>query len=221
VEVLDDPGGPEDRAATLLGLDPGVRGTTGDGDPEVDDPLARRDDVAVRAGALEHERDVGVGGERLDVRGRRGRAHFLVGVGDEHEPLERHAAAFGDDRLDRVQAGQQPRLHVRDAGPVGDVVVDAERALGDGPGVEHGVHVADEDRPRAAGLAVERADDRRREPAGRVGPRLDGGAKLGQERRDPAADLVDAGRSVAAAVDVHELREVLEVGRQVGRDGRP
>ena len=44
------------------------------------------------------------------------------------------AAALGDDRLERVEPGQQPRLHVGDARAVGDAVLDAERALGRGPG---------------------------------------------------------------------------------------
>ena len=43
--------------------------------------------------------------------------------------------------------------------------------------------------------------------------------ELGQEVGDPAPDRVDAGRRVAAAVDVDEALEVGEVGRQVGADG--
>ena len=45
-------------------------------------------------------------------------------------------------------------------GPKAVPAIDAERALGRGPGVEHGVHVPDEQDPRPAGLAMERADDR-------------------------------------------------------------
>ena len=52
------PGRLEDRAAALLGLDAGVRGPAVDGDAQVEDALARRDDVAVRPGAFEHQRDV-------------------------------------------------------------------------------------------------------------------------------------------------------------------
>ena len=68
VQLADDAGRLEDRAAALLGLDAGVRRPAVDGDAQVEDPLARRDDVAVRPRALEHERDVGVGGGSLDVR---------------------------------------------------------------------------------------------------------------------------------------------------------
>ena len=88
----DDPGRLEDRAATLLRLDAGVRGPAVDGEPQVEDPLARRDDVAVGPGALEHERDVHLGGELADVRRRGRRADLLVRVGDEDEPLERKTA---------------------------------------------------------------------------------------------------------------------------------
>ena len=169
----DDAGRLEDRAATLLGLDAGVRRPAVDDDAQVEDPLARRHDVAVRPRALEHERDVDVGGGRLDVRRRGRRADLLVGVGDEDQALERQAAAFGDDRLERVEPGQQPRLHVGHAGAVGDAVLDAERALGRGPRIEDRVHVADEQGARAARPAVERGDDRVAEPAGRVRPDLD------------------------------------------------
>ena len=103
----------EDRAAALLGLDAGVGGPAVDGHPQVDDALAGRHDVAVRPGALEHERDVAVGGELADVRRRGRRADLLVRVGDEHEPLERQAAALGDDRLERVQPGEQARTSCR------------------------------------------------------------------------------------------------------------
>ena len=46
-----------------------------------------------------------------------------------------------------------------------------------------------------------------------VRPVLDGGAETLQEPAGPGADLVDAGGRVAAAVDVHELLEVREIGR--------
>jgi hypothetical protein len=68
---LDEVGRGEDRIAALLGLDAGVGGPAVDRDPGVEDALARRDDVAVRPGALEDEARVGVRGERPDVRGRR------------------------------------------------------------------------------------------------------------------------------------------------------
>ncbi len=59
------------------------------------------------------------------------------------------------------------------------------------------------------------------EPAGRIRANLDRRAEVGQERRHPAPDLVDAVGRVAAAVDVDQPLEVGEIGRQVGRDGRP
>ena len=55
VEGGDQVGGGEDRTAALLGLDPGMGGPAVDGDPGVDDALARADDVAVGPGALEDE----------------------------------------------------------------------------------------------------------------------------------------------------------------------
>ena len=221
VEVLDDPGRLEDRAPALLGFDAGVGGPTVDGQAQVEDALARRHDVAVRAGAFEHERDVHLGRDLDDVRGRGQRADLLVRVGDEHEPLERQAAALGDDRLERVQPGQKAGLHVGDARAVGDAILDAERALGRGARVEDRVHVPDEQRTRRAGPAVERRHDRRPEATGGIRPRLDARPELGQEVGDPTPDAVDAGRRIAAAVDVDETLEVGEVGRQVGADGGP
>ena len=55
--------GLEDRAAALVRLDAGVGGAAVDGHPQVHHPLPRRHDVAVLAGALEHERHVGVAGQ--------------------------------------------------------------------------------------------------------------------------------------------------------------
>ena len=216
----DDPGRLEDRAAALLGLDAGVGRPAVDGDPQVEDPLARRHDVAVGAGALEDERDVGVARRSsrmcgVDV----GEPISSSGLAMNDEPLERQAAALGDDRLERVEAGQQARLHVGHARAVGDAVLDPERALGGGPRVEDRVHVADQQRraapPGRPSNVATTVSPRR--PAG-SGRRSTVGAELGQERRDPAADLVDAGRRVAPAVDVDEPLEVGEVGRQVGGD---
>ena len=65
----------------------------------------------------------------------------------------------------------------RDAGAVGAAVgVDRERPLGGGARVEHRVHVADEEDPRAAGGRDRRAAcptivDAERGPPGRAGPR--------------------------------------------------
>ena len=218
MELADDPGRLEDRAAALLRLDPGVCRTPVDDDPQVEDPLARRHDVAVGARALEHERDVAVGRHLADVRGRGRRADLLVRVGDEDEALERQAAALGDDRLERVQARQQAGLHVGHARAVGDAVVDAERPLGGGARIEDRVHVADQQDARAVRPAVEGGDQRGAQAAGGVRPVLDLGAQIGEERRHPAPDRVDAGRRVAPAIDVDEARQVDQVGRHVGTD---
>ena len=86
---VDDPGGLEDRAAALLGLDAGVRRPTVDVEARVQDPLSGGHDVAVGAGAFEDERGVHLRGERADVRRRGRRADLLVRVGHEHEALER------------------------------------------------------------------------------------------------------------------------------------
>ena len=116
---------------------------------------------------------------------------------------------------DRVQAREQAALHVGDAGAGRDAVVDRERALRGGPGVEHRVHVAD-----AAGASA-RPDPRRRSRPTTVSPRPElVGLAASRSRRAsrsrsarPAPDLVDAGLRVAAAVDVDEALEVGEVRR--------
>ncbi len=96
--VADQAGGLEDRAPALLRLDAGVRRAAPDVQPQVEDPLARRDDVAVRPGALEDECDVHPGRDRADVRRATRRADLLVRVGDEGERLERQATPLADER---------------------------------------------------------------------------------------------------------------------------
>ena len=121
-------------------------------------------------------------------------------------------------RLERIEPGEQPRLHVGHARAVGVAVVDAERPLRGGPRVEHGVHVPDQQDPRA----VRPCRGTSRPPccriARRIGPDVDLGPELGQEARGPAADLVDAVGRIRPAVDVDELLEVREVGREIRRD---
>jgi hypothetical protein len=73
--------------------------------------------------------------------------------------------------------------------------------------------VADQQDPPPTAVAREPADDRRPELPGRVGPGLDLGAEIGQEAGDVAADLVDAVRRVAAAVNVDQALEVGEERR--------
>ena len=191
-------------------------------DPQVQDALARGDDVAVGARALEDEARVGVRGERPDVRRRGRRADLLVGVGDEHEPLERQRRrARPSERLERVQPGQQPGLHVGHARAVGDPVRRSR----------NGRSAAVPGRTpcpcgRSAGRAARPAGRRTcattvspSRPAG-SGRRSTSAPRSVEERGDPAADLVDAVGRVAAAVDVDEPREVGEEGGQVGLDRR-
>ena len=181
VDALDEPGAGEDRAATLLRLDARVRGTAVDRQLDVGHALARRDEVAVRARALEHEARVRGRRELLDVRRRRRRPDLLVRVRDEGQPFEwepgRRARAVHirrPQRRDRPQAGEQARLHVAGAGAVGDAALDAERPLGDRALGEDRVHVADQQDPRAgAGRPLERPDHRVAVPALRVGAALD------------------------------------------------
>ena len=219
VQVADEPRCLQDRVAPLLGFDARVGGPAVDGQARVEDALAGRHDVAVCAGTLEDQARIHVRGRGPDVRRRARRADLLVRVGDVHQPLERQPAGLADERLERVQPGEQPRLHVGHARAVGDPVVDAERPSRRGPGVEHGVHVPDQQNAGTARPAMERADDGVTEPPPRVGPSLDHRPELGHERDDPSADAVHALGGIRAAVDVHEPLEILEVRREVGGHG--
>ena len=186
-----------------------------DRDAQVDDPLARRDDVAVRTSALEDEARVGITGELADDRCRRGRADLFIGVGHERQALERkRLLASRQQRLegiDGVQAGQQAALHVRDAGSVGASILDSEGALGGGSGFEDRVHVSDQEQARAAGpCPVENADHGVSELL--VGMDGDLGSKLAKPRRSPTADFVDSGLRVAPAVDVDQPSQILQEG---------
>ena len=218
VQLADDPRCLEDRVAALLGLDPGVRGPAMDGQAQVEDALAGRHDVAVGAGTLEDQARIDVRGGLPDVHDRGRRADLLVGVGDERQPLERQPAKLADERLQRVEPGEQARLHVGDARAWRGAVIDAERSFGRSPRVEDRVHVADQQDPRAIGLAAEGRHDRVAEAPLGIGPDIDVGAEVRQEARRPAPDLVHALGRVRPAIDVDELLEILEVGRQVVRD---
>ena len=228
VEPLDEVGRGEDRVAALLGLDAGVGRAAVDGDPGVEDALARRDDVAVRPGALEDEAR----------RRRRAAASPMCGV-EVGEPISSSGLATNVSRSNgsgpasapsartRVEPREEAALHVADAGPVGAAVgVDAERPGGGGAGVEDRVHVADQQDPRPAGRPVEagRRSSSRSRPDG-SGRGLDVRADVRQEAGDEPADLVDAVLRVAAAVDVDEPLEVGEEGRlrradRVGQGGQ-
>src|SRR5204863_6295250 len=71
---------------------------------------------------------------------------------------------------------------------------------------------------RPVGLPVERGDDGGAEATGGIRPGLDLGAKARQELTDPLPELIHADWRIAAAVDVDEVTEIVEVGRQVGGD---
>ncbi len=107
VQLAYDPRGLKDRVAPLLGLDTGVGGPTVHDDPDVEDALARGHDVAVGAGTFEDEARIRVRGDGPDVGGRARRADLLVRVGDEGQAFERQAAELAEDRLDRVEPGEQ------------------------------------------------------------------------------------------------------------------
>jgi hypothetical protein len=93
----------QDRASPFLRLDPRVSGAPPNDDAGIENPLARRHDVAVGPGTLEDEARIGRRGELADVGSRRRRADLLVGIGDERESLEREAS-FGEDRAEGVEA---------------------------------------------------------------------------------------------------------------------
>ena len=84
-----------------------------------------------------------------------------------------------------VQPGQQPGLHVGHPRPVGAVPVETERPLGDGAGVEDGVHVTDEQqaRPRATQAADEQVPELRMASLGPVRHALELILKLWTEPR--------------------------------------
>jgi hypothetical protein len=191
VDPLDEVRRGEDCVAALLGLDAGVGGPAVDGDLRVEDAFPRRDDVAVRPGALQDKAGVGVGGQLADVGRRRQRADLSSGFATNVRPSrQRSCCRHG---AHGVEAREEPGLHVGHAGAVRAAVgVDPKRALGGGARVEDRVHVADEDHARSTGGAAQRADDRRPEAARGVGPGLDLGADVGQEPGDEPADLVDA-----------------------------
>ena len=92
-------------------------------------------------------------------------------------------------------------------GPRAIVALGAERSLGDGPLVEHGVHMADEQHvrtPRPAEPSDEQVSQLRRiAVAGPVRAALDLPATRTEPRFAHVGDRVHAGRGVGAAVDVH------------------
>ena len=209
MQVADDPGRLEDRAPTLLRLHAGMRRTPGDGDAQVEDALARRDDVAVRTGAFEHERRIHVPARARGCAGVEvGEPISSSGFATKTSRSKGSPPSSTHQRLERVQPGQQAALHVGHARSAGEAVGDDERSVGGGPRIEHRVEVADQQDPRRASTALEGRHHRVADAAGRVRPALDRRAETAQELGGPASDLVDAIGGVAAAIDVDEALEV-------------
>ena len=182
-----------------------------DVDAQLGHALARRDDVAVGARTLEDEAGVALPGEPPDVGRRAGRADLLVRVGEVGDALERQAGRPRElvQRPQGMEAGEQPRLHVGDAGAVGASVGDAEGARRRGPHLEDRVEVRQHQETRPI-IAPQRADHRRPEAPLRVGFVAHLGPEPLEESAGPAPDPVDASRRVAAAVGVYERRQVVE-----------
>ena len=185
-------------------------------------PLRERHDVAVRARALEDEAGVGVRRERAGCAAwtpasRSPRRGWRRTRGARTAAPPQDLAHGGD----RVQAGEQSALHVGDARARRDAVLDGERALRHRPGIEHRVHVADAQERRAAGVRPAQLADDRLAQVLVVRVRRHRAPRTRSRSRGPAADLVDAGLRVAAAVGVDEPLEVGEVGRVGPLDARP
>ena len=190
-----------------------------DRDAEADVALAGAHDVPVHAGTLEHEARIRVRGEPPDVRRGRRRPDLLVGVRDEDQSRQRQAAGQRAERLDRVQAGEQAALHVRDARARRDAVRHGVRALRHRPLVEHRVHVADaQERGPVRIGAGQLGDDRVAQPFV-IRVTGDGGAERFEAVPCPAANLVHARLGVRAAVDIDEVLEISEIGGVRALDG--
>jgi len=202
----------QDGVAPLLWLHARVCRATRDLDREVRDPLARRDDVAVRPSAFQHQRGVVLGSELADDRSGEGRADLLVGVahvGDRPEAVE---ADVSQD-VCREEPGEETRLHIGDAGPPGDVAVHTERPHRHRAVVEDGVHVPDQ-QDVGSTRAVEPADQKVPEPRiGVVRAPLDLPAVVLEPPLTHVGDPVHALRRVRATVDVdHGLQRFQELG---------
>ena len=220
---LDERGAGDDRAAALLRLDARVRGAAVDRQAEVGDALARRHEVAVRAGALEDEARVGRLGGLDDVRRRGRRADLLVRVGDERRcartgqaPRQSREArrSPGGPRAARPSCRDTPGARAMPSsirnGRLATVPSEKtvsmwpiSRRRGPAPGAPSNVPTTvSPNRPFGSG----RRSTWRAQPL--------------EVRRDPGRDLVDAARRVAAAVDAAQPLEVGEERRQAGLDGR-
>ena len=138
----------EDRAPAALGLDTGVRRAALDLGRTSSTPL-REETMSPfsRAPSSTSAASARPASARIVFRGTRGNRSLRPGCrcGDLPKSSSRRL-----QDLDREEARQGHALHVRDTRPERPVALGRERALGDGPGVEHGVRVPDHQDPFAA-----------------------------------------------------------------------
>ena len=153
--------------------------------------------------------------EPLDHRARERRADLLV-AGEQRRHRRRRAAEFLERRQHEA-VHHQARLHVGDAGAVGAVAFDLERPAGRLALGKDGVAMAhQQDRPVAAGRIVPDGGGDGVAELG-VGRDLAGDAVAVEERADVAADRIDAGLVVAAAVGVHQRFQQRQHGVALAR----
>ena len=138
----------ECRRTPPLRLHAGMGGSPSNDDPKVRHTLAGRDDVPVLPGSLQYEAGIHALRPLQDEGSGKWRTDLLVWVADIGDGAERSESNVLE-HVHRVEAPQQPPLHVGDARSVGSGSVDTERALRGGPLRKHGVHVPDQEDPSA------------------------------------------------------------------------
>jgi hypothetical protein len=194
------------------------RGAAGDRDVERAAALAGGDDVAADSARLGVEHGAGAACGVLDLRAAGRRADLFVG-GEQRDDGEGEAAG-GLDRPQREDVGDEPGLHVADAGAEGHVAIARIAARRDRAFLEHGVAVAHHQRiavrllPRHFG-AQHVAETLLREA-------FDGDAVRRKHLDDRVCDVVSAGLVEAVGVDVDEAMKqrlhLVVARRQPGDD---
>ncbi len=178
--------------------------------------LARRDDVAVGARRLQRKGEVGPARHLADERDGAAVVHLLVADAEE---VERPPAVKAGmvERLDGVEAAEQPRLHVAGARPQHLVALNRERARRRRADGEDGVGVAEQHhthapRPLAHGQQVVAQHRLAVAPAAKAEPF--------QPRLQPVLHGVDALRVVGARFERSQRAQVGQVTvllrRQIG-----